>query len=192
MPLQRTKLKPTNDNQIESTSSKAGSALTGHDLEAIKPLPLEARDDLVGAALQVGLPGLDVVEDVDGAAPGRARGGVGRVPAEHLAVHGLEVDDGHCERPVHVEDHPAQRPPPLGWRGSGCRGGGHGPASEAGAAGERRGEEEEAVGAEEQVREHTWRDLGCWMAREWSPGKWRPEWWGMLMVMGLCLRLSCV
>jgi hypothetical protein len=46
----------------------------------------------------VGRPRLDAVEDVHGAAPGLARGGVGRVPAEHLAMHGPEVDGGHGER----------------------------------------------------------------------------------------------
>jgi hypothetical protein len=103
----------------------------------------------------VGRPRLDAVEDVDGASPRGARGGVGRVPAQHLAVHGLEVDGGHGERAVHVEHDPSQRPPPL-RRGGG--GGGHGPA------GERRGGEG-AVGAEEQAREHTWRDRGRWMGR---------------------------
>ena len=101
-------------------------------------------------ALLVERPALDAVEDVDGASPRRARGGVGRVPAEHLAVHGLEVDDGHREGAVHVEDHPAQRPPgDLGGRGGG---GGHGlDDAEGAAAGEGRGGEgaqEQAVGAE--------------------------------------------
>jgi len=137
---------------------------TGHDLESVEPLPLEARDDLVRVALLVGRPVLDAVEDVDGAS---ARG----VPAEDLAVHGREVDDGHREGAVHVEHHPAQRPPRPGggrWRGGG--GGRHGPAAgEGAAAGERRGArgegaaEEQAVGPEEHAGEHAWRDLGRWM-----------------------------
>jgi hypothetical protein len=100
------------NQRLESTAT--GSKLTGHDLESVEPLPLESRDDVVRAALQVGRPRLDVVEDVHGAAPGLARSGVGRVPAEHLAVHGLEVDGGHGERPVHVEHDPPPPPPPRG------------------------------------------------------------------------------
>lgn len=130
--------------------------MTGHDVEAVEALPLEARDDLVRVALLVGRPVLDAVEDVDGASPGRARRSVGRVPAEHLAVHGREVDDGHREGAVHVEDHPAQRSPRPGGGGGrrrGGGGGGHGPAAGEGAAagegGGGRGDgaaEEQAVG----------------------------------------------
>jgi hypothetical protein len=109
----------------------------------------------------VGRPRLDAVEDVDGASPRGARGGVGRLPAEHLAVHGLEVDDGHGERAVHVEHGASQRPPPLG-RGGGR--GEHGPAGEAEAPGKRRGGEG-AVGGGEQAWVHTWRDRGRWIGR---------------------------
>lgn len=130
----------------------------GHDLEAVEALPLEARDDLVRVALLVGRPVLDAVEDVDGASPRAARRGVGGVPAEHLAVHGREIDDWHREGAVHVEDHPAQRTPRPG-RGRG--GGGHGPAAgEDAAAVEGRGArgvgpaKEQAVGPVEQAGEH--------------------------------------
>ena len=140
--------------------------LTGHDLEAVEPLLPEARDDLVCVALLVERPALDAVEDVDGASPRRARGGVGRVPAEHLAVHGREVDDGHRERAVHVEDHPAQRPP-RALRGR-RRGRGHDLDSGEGAAAAGEEGQEQAVWAEGE--EHAWRDLGRWMARSssWS------------------------
>ena len=141
-----------------------GGRLTGHDLEAVEPLLSEARDNLVRVALLVGVPVLDAVEDIDGASPGRERRGVGRLPAEHLAVHGLEVDDGYRQGAVHVEDHPAQRPPPRprggcgrGRGGGGSEGGGgHDPAAADGAA----AREGRGARGEGPAEEHAWRDLG--------------------------------
>jgi hypothetical protein len=89
---------------------------------------LEPRDDVARAAPQVGHPRLDAVEDVHGASLGLTRGGVGRVPAKHLTMHGPEVDGGHGDRPVLVEHDPSQRPALLRCGGGG---GGHRPPATA-------------------------------------------------------------